>query len=124
VTPREQITALLDGLGTVGGLTVTAYAAQPDTPHPGAAWPALRSIARDGTLTAPFARAYDVFVVLPGTYASSAADTAEAVIEHLVDALEEVGEWTQPADVIQLRTSSNADTVPAIRVRITPDTDQ
>lgn len=112
---RARIASALAGVEGV-----KAYPEKPNQIHPGAAWPVLREVNRDGTLTGPFTRTYDVFYVLPAGYAPSTADAAEDVIEALVDVLEDVGEWQQPAEPVQI-AFENDSTVPGIRVRITPD---
>lgn len=99
------------------------YTSKPDTVHAGAAWPVLREVSRDGVLCAVLTHTYDVFVVLEPGYAPAAADQADALIGPLVLALEPLGEWIQPADLVALAFESG-NTVPALRVRITPDPEE
>lgn len=112
--------AIVDALGKVAA--VQAYPAEPDQKHPGAAWPALRALTREGVLGGVYVRQYDVFAVLPPGYGPASADAAETLIEALVEALEPIGEWIQPAETVQI-AFDNTTVLPGVRVRITPDPD-
>lgn len=114
-----QRQAIVAALGTIEG--VKAYPAEPDQKHPGAAWPVLRELNPGGTLCrGGYLRGYDVFAVLPNGYGPQSADAAEGLIEDLVAALETVGEWTPPAETVQI-AFDNQTTHPGIRVRVAPE---
>lgn len=112
--PREVIAT---ALARVDGLTPSQH--EPEEFLPGMAWPALRQVTRDGVFCAPLVKGYDVFVILDPGHKTAASQEAEALIEPVVSALEDIGEWTQPAEVVQLAVP-NGQALPALRVRITP----
>lgn len=114
---RELISAALT---SVPGLT--GYATEPKNKRAGTAWPVLREVWREGTYVAAYTRAYDVFAILPATNAKESANAAEALAVPLITALEEIGEWTQPAETVEVDLGNN-NTLPALRVRITPNPD-
>lgn len=109
--------AIREALATIPG--IVAYDAEPDQKAPGIAWPVLRELNPDGSFCAPYTRTYDVFAVLPAGYGPHSAQVADDLIEPLVDALQKVGDWTPPAEVVRIQLSAS-ETVPGIRVRITP----
>lgn len=112
MTARDQIKAAL--MGVPG---VTAYAAEPAQKSSGAAWPVLRRLTRDGGLCAPYVRHYDVFVVLNNNHPTAAADEAEDLIVTVVEALEGLGEWVEPAETVSIQFDTQS-TVPGIRVEV------
>lgn len=101
---------------------VTGYSNEPKNKRAGTAWPVLREVWREGTYVAPYTRAYDVFAILPATNAEESANAVEALAVPLIEALSEIGEWTQPAETVQVDLGNN-NTLPALRVRITPNPD-
>lgn len=115
MTARDRIKA---AIGSVEGLT--GYATEPKNKNAGTAWPVLREVTRDGTYVSPYTRAYDVFAILPAATAEASADAAEALAVPLIEALEEIGTWTPPLETVELALGNN-NTLPALRVRITPD---
>lgn len=115
MTARDRIKA---AIGTVEGLT--GYAFEPKNKNAGTAWPVLREVTRDGTYVSPYTRAYDVFAILPASTVEASADAAEALAVPLIEALEEIGTWTPPLESVELALGNN-NSLPALRVRITPE---
>lgn len=114
-TARERIRA---AISAVEGLT--GYVSEPKNKNAGTAWPVLREVARDGTYVSPYTRAYDVFAILPATNAEASADAAETLAVPLIEALEEIGTWTPPLELVEVALGNN-NSLPALRIRITPD---
>lgn len=117
MSARELIASALN---SVPG--VTGHAVEPKNKIAGFAWPVLREVWREGTYVAAYTRAYDVFAILPTANAAKSANAAEALAVPLIQALEQIGEWTQPAETVQVDLGNN-NTLPALRIRITPNPD-
>ena len=101
---------------------LTGYAFEPKNKRAGTAWPVLREISREGTYVASYTPVYDVFAILPSTTAEESANAVEEIAAPLIQALERIGEWTQPAENVQVDLGNN-NTLPALRIRITPNPD-
>jgi hypothetical protein len=117
MSARELISTALNRVPGVAG-----YSTEPKNKRAGTAWPVLREVWREGTYVAPYTRAYDVFAILPATNAEESANAVEALAVPLIEALSEIGEWTQPAETVQVDLGNN-NTLPALRIRITPNPD-
>lgn len=117
VNARDLIRTALNRVPGLSG-----YAVEPKNKRAGTAWPVLREVWREGTYVAPYTRAYDVFAILPTTNAEESANAVEALAVPLIEALSEIGEWTQPAETVQVDLGNN-NTLPALRIRITPNPD-
>lgn len=117
MSARELIKAALDSVPDL-----TGYAFEPKTKRAGSAWPVLREVWREGTYVAPYTASYDVFAIVPATTAEESASAVEALAVPLIQALERIGEWSQPAETVQLDLGNN-NVLPALRVRISPNPD-
>lgn len=117
MSARELIKAALDSVPEL-----TGYAFEPKTKRAGSAWPVLREVWREGTYVAPYTGAYDVFAIVPATTSEESASAVEALAVPLIQALERIGEWSQPAETVQLDLGNN-NVLPALRVRISPNPD-
>lgn len=117
MSARELISTALNRVPGIAG-----YANEPKNKRAGTAWPTLREVWREGTYVAPYTRAYDVFAILPASTSKESADAAETLAVPLIEALSEIGEWTQPAETVEVDLGNN-NTLPALRIRITPNPD-
>jgi hypothetical protein len=114
---RELIKSAIDSVPDL-----TGYSFEPKNKRAGVAWPVLREVWREGTYVAPYTPQYDVFAILPSTTAEESALAVEEIAAPLIEALERIGEWGQPAETVQVDLGNN-NTLPALRVRITPNPD-
>ena len=117
MSPSRQ--RVVDALATVEGVNV--HASAPDTIGPFDAWPAWESGQyRNGKLTQPITHTFSVFVVLPATYLPDTITSGDELAEPLMIALHKVGD-VDLAEPVLIPVGNNATTLPAIRVRVTPD---
>jgi hypothetical protein len=116
-SPSRQ--AIVDALGTVEG--VTPHPSAPDAIAAGDGWPAWESGQyRAGKLAHPITHTYSVFVVLPAGYLPDTVNSGDALAEPLMSAMHKIGD-VDLAEPVLIPVGNNATTLPAIRVRVTPD---
>lgn len=116
-SPSRQ--AIVDALATVEG--VTPHESAPDTITAGDAWPAWESGQyRTGKLAQPITHTYSVFVALPAGYLPDTVNSGDALAEPLMIALRKIGD-VDLAEPVLIPVENTGTTLPAIRVRVTPD---
>lgn len=116
MNPSRQ--AIVDALDTVTG--VVGHYVIPDAPTTGDGWPVWESGAfRGGKLANTIAHTYSAFVVVPAGLTYDTTDAADTLIDELMHALHKIG-GVDVAEPVLIPVDPTS-TVPAIRVRVTPD---